>query len=66
MKLYGSVWIFMPRMSGECKAEAKRSIQFHEPKEVRRGSKIPASMVRTFGRRMKHAFGWVDGMFVSE
>ena len=81
MKLYGSVWIFMPRnndgkmerrgggqviMSGECKVEAKRSIQFHEPKEVRKGSKISANMVRTFGRRMKHAFGWWDGMFVCE
>jgi hypothetical protein len=66
MKLYGSVWMFMPKGNGECKVEAKRSIQFHEPKEVRRGSKIPASMVRTFGRRMKHAFGWEDGMFVCE
>ena len=66
LKLYGSVWMFMPKGNGECMVEAKRSIQFHEPKEVRRGSKIPASMVRTFGRRMKHAFGWEDGMFVCE
>ena len=66
MKLYGSVWIFMPKMNGQCKVEAKRSIQFHEPKEVRKGSKIPPSMVRTFGRRMRHAFGWVDGMFICE
>ena len=43
MKLYGSVWIFMPRSDAECKVQTKRSIQFHEPEEVRRGSKIPAS-----------------------
>ena len=65
-KLYGSVWMFMPKASDECKVEMKRSIQFHEPKEVRRGSKIPPNMVRTFGRRLKQAYGWEDGMFVCE
>ncbi len=44
----------------------KRSIQFHEPKEVRKGSKMPPHMVRTFGRRFKHAFGWEDAMFECE
>ncbi|KAK4549472.1 hypothetical protein LTR36_006469 [Oleoguttula mirabilis] len=65
-KLYGSVWNFKP--VSECKVELdlKRSIQFHEPKEVRRGSKIPPNMVRTFGRRLKHAFGWEAGMFECE
>lgn len=66
LKLYGSVWVFTPRSGEECKVQAKRSIQFHEPKEVRKGSKIPAGMVRMFGKRMKHAFGWEDGMFVCE
>lgn len=57
-KLYGSVWIFKPMEEGIRKCDAKRSIQFHEPKEVRRGQKIPRPMVRTYGRRLKHAFGW--------
>ena len=65
-KLYGSVWIFKPKSAGECKVEMKRSIQFHEPKEVRRGSKIPFHMVRTLGRRLKHAYGWEGGMFERE
>ncbi|KAK3713180.1 cell agglutination protein Mam3 [Vermiconidia calcicola] len=74
-KLYGSIWIFMPKSKDNCTADEKqkqywievsRSIQFHEPKEVRRGSKIPTNMVRTFGRRLKHAYGWEGGMFVCE
>ena len=64
--VYGSVWSFTPKAHGECMVEVKRSIQFHEPKEIRRGSKIPANMVRTFGRRLKHAFGWESGMFGCE
>ena len=65
-KLYGSVWIFMPRGTDDgadggkpkggnrrhnvnypwtasdtspakCLVDVKRSIQFHEPKEVRKG-----------------------------
>ena len=63
-KLYGSVWVFKPREDGKAKVDVTRSISFHEPKEVRRGHKIPTNMVRTFGRRLKHAFGWWDGMFV--
>ena len=69
IKLYGSVWMFRPVAKGEIaetdsgirtvgKLELERSIQFHEPKEVRKGAKIPKAMVRTFGRRLKHAFGW--------
>ena len=65
-KLYGSVWVFKPRVDGSCKVDVSRSISFHEPKEVRRGHKIPTNMVRTFGRRLKHAYGWWDGMFVCE
>ncbi|CAK3984295.1 Hypothetical predicted protein [Lecanosticta acicola] len=67
-KLYGSVWIFSP-MEGELlKCDARRSIQFHEPKEVRRGQKIARPMVRTYGRRLKHAFGWesAEDMFECE
>lgn len=63
-KLYGSVWIFRPKK--ETLVEAKRSIQFHEPKEIRHGGKIPASMVRVFGRRLKRAYGWESGMFESK
>lgn len=69
IKLYGSVWMFHPVAKGEVaetdsgiqtigKLSLERSIQFHEPKEVRKGGKIPKAMVRTFGRRLKHAFGW--------
>lgn len=72
-KLYGSVWMFKPLPKEEQgpekgKVQVERSIQFHEPKEVRRGAKIPRGMVRTFGRRMKHAFGWgaVGEIFVEE
>ena len=65
-KLYGSVWMFRPKAKGECKIDVNRSIQFHEPKEVRRGNKISANYVRTFGRRLKHAYGWEGGMFVCE
>ncbi|KAF2765908.1 hypothetical protein EJ03DRAFT_318585 [Teratosphaeria nubilosa] len=60
-KLYGSVWVFRPKSGCDV---ASRSIQFHEPKEVRRGSKIPSRMVRVFGRRMKYTLGWEAGMFV--
>lgn len=63
-KLYGSVWIFRPKK--DALIEVKRSIQFHEPKEIRRGGKIPATMVRVFGRRLKHAYGWEGDMFASE
>lgn len=63
-KLYGSVWVFKPGGDGKCKVDVTRSISFHEPKEVRHGHKIPTNMVRTFGRRLKHAYGWRDGMFV--
>lgn len=65
-KLYGSVWIFKPKGEDECLLELKRSIQFHEPKEVRKGGKIPANMVRVYGRRLKHAYGWEGGMFGCE
>lgn len=65
-KLYGSVWVFKPREDGKCKVDVSRSISFHEPKEVRKGHKIPTNMVRTFGRRLKHAYGWEGGMFVCE
>ncbi|KAK5136771.1 hypothetical protein LTR08_002067 [Meristemomyces frigidus] len=67
-KLYGSVWIFAPMPKEACKVELdlKRSIQFHEPKEVRRGNKISPHMVRTLGRRLTHAFGWEAGMFECE
>lgn len=59
-KLYGSVWIFKPLPEGEGLASVGRSIQFHEPKGVRRGNKIDLMMVRRFGDRLKRAFGW-DG-----
>lgn len=65
-KLYGSVWVFKPRGDGKMKVDVTRSISFHEPKEVRHGHKISSMMVRTFGRRLKHAYGWWDGMFVRE
>ena len=65
-KLYGSVWMFKPKSAAECLVDVKRSIQFHEPSVVRKGQKIPSCMVRVFGRRLKHAFGWEDGMFVCE
>ncbi|KAK5736050.1 cell agglutination protein Mam3 [Elasticomyces elasticus] len=64
-KLYGSVWNFKP--TEECVVEGMtRGIQFHEPKEVRRGNKIGPHMVRVFGRRLQHAYGWTAGMFVCE
>lgn len=59
-KLYGSVWIFKPLPKGEGLVSVERSIQFHEPKSVRRGSKIDLTQVRRFGDRLKRAFGW-DG-----
>jgi hypothetical protein len=59
-KLYGSVWIFKPLPEGEGPVSVGRSIQFHEPKGVRRGNKIDLTMVRRFGDRLKRAFGW-DG-----
>jgi hypothetical protein len=59
-KLYGSVWIFKPRPEDRRLVDVTRSISFHEPKEVRRGKKISRPMVRTFGRRLKHAYGWVE------
>jgi len=66
-KLYGSVWVFKPlRPPERCLVRAGRSIQFHEPKEVRRGGKIPPNMVRTFGRRLKHALGWEAEEFECE
>ncbi|KAK3072998.1 cell agglutination protein Mam3 [Teratosphaeriaceae sp. CCFEE 6253] len=63
-KLYGSVWSFTP--TENCILQVTRPIQFHEPKECRRGHKIGSRMVRTFGRRLKHAYGWAAGMFVCE
>lgn len=79
IKLYGSVWMFRPVSKGDTaetesgirtvgKLDLERSIQFHEPKEVRKGAKIPKAMVRTFGRRLKHAFGWevADDIFSCE
>ena len=56
----------MPK--GECKIDLdlKRSIQFHEPKEVRRGNKIGKNMLRVFGRRLTHAFDFEAGMFECE
>ena len=65
-KLYGSVWMFKPKLGVKPLLQLKRSIQFHEPKEVRKGHKISASLLRRFGQRLKHAFGWEDGMFVCE
>ncbi|KAK4508092.1 hypothetical protein PRZ48_001830 [Zasmidium cellare] len=68
-KLYGSVWIFKPLpkdQQGPGKVKLDRSIQFHEPKEVRRGAKIARPMVRTFGARLRHAFGWTDADEVFE
>lgn len=56
-KLYGSVWQFSP-VKDRTLFPISRSIQFHEPKEVRKGGKIPRPMVRTFGRRLRHAYGW--------
>ncbi|KAM3419280.1 hypothetical protein BST61_g5217 [Cercospora zeina] len=69
IKLFGSVWMFSPVPKGEVaetdagivtcgKLDLQRSISFHQPKEVRKGAKIPKAMVRTFGRRLKHAYGW--------
>ncbi|KAK0941436.1 cell agglutination protein Mam3 [Friedmanniomyces endolithicus] len=63
-KLYGSVWSFKP--TPEAIVGVTRGIQFHEPREVRRGQKINAHMVRVFGRRLQHAYGWTAGMFVCE
>ena len=63
-KLHGSARIFQPKAKEECLLALPRSIQFHEPEEVRKGSKIPPDKPRVFGRRLKHAFGWEDGLFV--
>lgn len=63
-KLYGSVWSFKPMSDAQCAVDVTRGIQFHEPKEVRRGNKIGSHMVRVLGRRLKHAYGWEAGMFV--
>jgi len=68
-KLYGSVWSFTPRPKDQrAVVDVARPMQFHEPKEVRRGQKIPRPMVRTFGRRLKHAYGWecAETMFECE
>lgn len=59
-KLYGSVWIFKPVPAGQGLVNVERSIQFHEPKEVRRGNKVSPLMVKRLGDRLKRAFGW-DG-----
>lgn len=79
IKLYGSAWMFSPVPKGEThgnddgvatvgKMGLERSIQFHEPKEVRRGQKIGRGMVRAFRRRLKLAFGWetAEQLFESE
>lgn len=63
-KLYGSVWIFKPLPPGEGLVDLKRSIQFHEPKDVRRGNKIDFKHVRRLGDRLKRAFGWSGDTFV--
>ncbi|TLD07975.1 hypothetical protein E2P81_ATG10280 [Venturia nashicola] len=63
-KLYGSVWIFQPLPGGKGLVNAKRSIQFHEPKSVRHGNKIDAQMVRRFGYRLKRVYGWDGETFV--
>jgi hypothetical protein len=63
-KLYGSVWIFKPLPPGEGLVDLKRSIQFHEPSNVRRGNKIDLKMVRRLGDRLKRAFGWNGDTFV--
>ena len=63
-KLYGSVWIFKPLPPGEGLVDLKRSIQFHEPKDVRRGNKIDFLHVRRLGDRLKRAFGWHGDTFV--
>lgn len=65
-KLYGSVWIFkpLPRGHADLKVDVSRSIQFHEPKDVRRGGKIDVKMVRRLGGRLKRAFGWGGEGFV--
>jgi len=63
-KLYGSVWIFKPLPPGEGLVDLKRSIQFHEPKDVRRGNKIDLKQVRRLGDRLKRAFGWNGDTFV--
>jgi hypothetical protein len=67
-KLYGSVWIFKPVSGERMLVDVTRSISFHEPKEVRKGRKITRPMVRTFGRRLKHAYGWgeAENMFEVE
>jgi hypothetical protein len=63
-KLYGSVWIFKPLPPGEGLIDLKRSIQFHEPKDVRRRNKIDLKMARSLGDRLKRAFGWNGDTFV--
>jgi len=63
-KLYGSVWIFKPLPPGEGLVDLKRSIQFHEPMNVRRGNKIDFLQVRRLGDRLKRAFGWHGDTFV--
>ena len=63
-KLYGSVWIFKPLPPGEGLVDLKRSIQFHEPKDVRRGNKIDFKQVRRLGDRLKRAFRWNGDTFV--
>ncbi|KAL1586404.1 hypothetical protein WHR41_05299 [Cladosporium halotolerans] len=64
-ELYGSVWVFRPK--GEAEGAGglvlTRSIQIHEPKEVRRGGKVPARICRRLGGRLRRVFGWEAGGF---
>jgi hypothetical protein len=39
------------------------TIQFHEPKGVRRGEKIVFKMVRRMGRTLKSVYGWSGETF---
>ncbi|KAI3481320.1 hypothetical protein L1887_56418 [Cichorium endivia] len=58
----GSVWVFRPK--GEAEGAGglvlTRSIQIHEPKEVRRGGKVPARICRRLGGRLRRVF-WLGG-----
>lgn len=54
-KLYGSVWQFRPTA-----LDVEVPILFHEPHPH---AKIPFTVARRFGRRLKRTYGWSGDMF---
>ncbi|TGO47739.1 hypothetical protein BCON_0265g00120 [Botryotinia convoluta] len=63
-KFDGSACQFTPPSTDEY--ERKHGIQFHEPHSPGSTAKISFHVARGMGRRLKNAYGWHGGMFVSE